>query len=222
MTRYSKLDLLRAYFQIPMNQDDMEKTAVTTPFDLYEYVYMPMGLKNAGSTFQRVMDCIFRDVDCVFIYLNDILISSHSEQQHLKDLELVFYRLQNHNLRISLDKCVFSVESIRFLGHHVTPEGLQPPWEKIEEIANIPQPKGSAALRRFLGMIGFYGRMIPNLADIVHPLSEIIRQHPKASVLPWEQEHLLAFGNVKEALQDACTLHHPLPFCADYQLVTAE
>lgn len=105
MTLYSKIGVLRAYHQIPMNQDGIEKTAVT-PFGLYDYVYMPMGLKNAGSTFQRVMDCMFRDVDCVFVYLDDLLISSPSEQQHLKDLELVFRKLQDHNLKISLDECL--------------------------------------------------------------------------------------------------------------------
>ena len=110
-----------------MHPDDTAKTTLTTPFGLYEYNYMPFGLKNVSATFQQYMDKIFEDIDCVFIYIDDILIFSNDEISQEKDIETVFNILNEHNLKISATKSVFNVTSLDFLGFHISVDGIKPP-----------------------------------------------------------------------------------------------
>ena len=111
---------------------------------------MPMCLKNLGSTFHRVMDCIFCDIECAFTYLEDILIYSPNEEQCFRDRDLVFLKLQEYGLKISLEKCVFNQESQLFLEHLITPEGLRPPEETTAEIMYIPNQRNLVLYITFL------------------------------------------------------------------------
>ncbi|GFX34701.1 hypothetical protein TNCV_2514171 [Trichonephila clavipes] len=121
---FSKIDLLKANFQIPIAEEDKEKTAIIT-FGLFELNVMSFGLRNAPSTFQRLINEIF-GLEFVFPYLNDILVASKNEEYHKIHLKLVFDRLQKHDLRVNISKSTLEVTHFEFLGYLITPEGSKP------------------------------------------------------------------------------------------------
>ena len=133
-TCFTNLDLTKAYYQVPMSEADISKTAIATPLGLFEYTRMPFGLRNAGCTFQRLLDNLFRNIPDVLVYLDDILIASDSWDAHWMTVRKVLAVCESAGLVLNVAKCKFGVTEIEFLGHTVSVEGVVPLLKKFELI----------------------------------------------------------------------------------------
>ena len=211
-TKFSKVDLLKAYNQIKMAPCSVEKTALALPFGLYEYLKMPYGLRKASQTFQRFKDEIFRDIPFIFIYIDDLLIASKDEEEHEIHIKIVLEKLAQYGILVNLEKCKFFQDKLEYLGHQITSTGIAPLPEKVEAIRSFPEPESQNQLRRFLGMVNFYHRFIPNCASILAPLNALVIDKKKGSKaqVKMDGEARTAFNLVKEKLANCTELQHPI------------
>ena len=132
----------QGYHQIPLALDDQEKTTFVTPIGNYHYKVMPFGLKNAGSTYQRMMTRMFESLlrKNIEIYIDDMVVKSKRVSEHLGDLRVIFKILRNYKLRLNASKCSFGVGSSKFLGYMVTHRGIEVNPDQIKAINNLRSP----------------------------------------------------------------------------------
>ncbi|GFV94129.1 retrovirus-related Pol polyprotein from transposon 17.6 [Trichonephila clavipes] len=138
---FSKIDIFKAFHQIPIAECDISKTAVTTPWGLYEYTHLCFGLVNAPQTFMRFMHEVLRGLPFCFVYLDDILCYSENAEEHRSHLRTIFQRLSSYGLKLNISKCVFGVTELIFLGHLITPDGIKPLPDKVQAVLDYKQPE---------------------------------------------------------------------------------
>lgn len=205
MSFFSKIDLERAFHQIPVLPEDVQKTAVITPFGLFEYLMMPFGLRNAAQTFQRHIDHILKDFPFATAYLDDILIFSPDFSSHDNHLRSVLKKLSDNCLKIKLSKCDFFRHEVQFLGHSISSNSVRPITSRLNAISELPLPKTVTKLRSFLGAVNFYHRFIPHASSILAPLSSL-SVGPKNSPVTWSETAIATFNSLKLILSNLVSL----------------
>ena len=174
---FSSLDLLQGFHQIPLSEKSKEYTAFTAgSLGFYQYTRMPFGFCNATATFQRTMETVLKDllrVMCL-VYIDDVIVHSVTEHQHLKNLDVILTRLHDHGLRLKPSKCVLFRSKLNFLGHTISDNGISKDQSKVEAINNWKEPTSVRELRSFLGLTGFLRRFIAGYATIATPLTNLL------------------------------------------------
>ena len=190
--RMSFLDAFQGYHQIPLALEDQEKTTFVTPTGNYHYKVMPFGLKNAGSTYQRMMTIMFEPQlgKNIEIYVDDMVVKSKMVSEHLGDLGSTFNDLRKHKLRLNASKCYFGVGPGKFLGYMVTHRGIKVNPDQIKAINDPKPPRNAKEVQKLTGMIATLNRFISRSADICRPFYLLIN---KWKGFEWSEDCTVAF-----------------------------
>lgn len=183
---FSTLDLKAGYHQIRMHPKDQEKTAFTFERGHYEFTRMPFGLKNAPLTFQRLMDEFLRGIDesMCQVYMDDLLVFSKTLDEHIEHLRDVFHRIRQFGLKLSEEKTVLGQDQINFLGHTISKDGVRPDIRKVAAIQRMAIPRDIKGIRRLLGTLNYYRRFVPEMAECLVPLNNLLKKGKKLIVTP--------------------------------------
>ena len=197
---FSTLDLKSGYWQVPIQEQDKEKTVFhTSGGQLFEFNQVPFGFCNAPATLSRLMHRVLAGLHwetCLF-YLDDIIVFAATWEEHLARLRQVFERLRHAQLKLGAEKCTFAAKEVSYLGHRVTSEGLLPDPTLLKAIREIGTPKNATEVRSFLGLAGYYRRYVKNFAIIAGTLHALTR---KDAAFHWSPECQQAFDRLKTLL----------------------
>jgi hypothetical protein len=221
---FAVCDILWGFWNVPVREEDKDKTAFVTRGGQWRWEVMPFGLINAPATFQHLMNTIFdRNVhqDYLEIFIDDLCIHGQEWHAFLKSLDTCLGLLIKSGLKLSVEKCKFGFDRVGYLGHVVTPEGTLPDPEKVEAALKLLPPKTVTEVRAFLGLTGYYRRFVRNFSLISRPLNLLTQ---KGVPFLWTSDQQQAFETLKQQLVSAPILARPDPnkpfvLDTDYQLV---
>jgi hypothetical protein len=207
---FTRLDLVKSYYQIPIDESSRQCTAFSTPRNHWQFKRLSFGLRNAPSAFQREIQAVLSGFPSnkVIAYIDDILIMGSSFAEHLELVRKVLHTLNNYKLKIKPSKCEFFKAEVEFLGHIVSQNGIKKTPEYVDKVRNYPRPTTKGELREFLGFVNFQRKFLPNCSVIQRPLS-CHTSGKKNKKLDWTAEMNEAFETLKKEMQREIELAYP-------------
>ena len=206
-TVFFTIDLRLGYYHIRLTQESRAKSAFVVPMGKWQFKRTPFGLSQAPAYFQLLIDKVLMGCSNFAMgYLDDIIVFSKTEEEHLQHLEEIFTRLRKFGLKMKCEKCSFFKKHIQYLGHLVLERGFEPLPEKLESIRRMPAQKTAKEVKQFLGLIGYYQKFVPCFADISRPLTKLTCHDVK---FEWMEQCRKAFNHLRELLMEYPILRYP-------------
>ena len=205
---FTKIDMAKGYWQVPVREKDRDKTSFITPDGLYRYLRMPFGMINSSSTFNKLVKKLLHGLDNVDSFVDDILCHTIEWIQHLMILRDILQRLRDAKLSARPSKCFIGFNQIDFLGHNVGRGVIRPDESKVQKILHADRPVTKKQIRSFLGLVGFYRKFIPQFASISAVLTDMVK-NGKPNIVQWSEESDKAFHILRRYLVTEPILHLP-------------
>ena len=215
---FSSMDLKSGFWQVRMSEKSRQYTTFTVgSLGVYEFLRMPYRLCNAPAMFQRLMQNCLGELNLTYalVYLDDMIVYSKMEQDHLRRLQAVFEHFHEHGLKLKPSKCSFLHKQIMFLGHEISADGMKPGTLNLKGIAEMAPPANYTEVQHFLGMTGSFQRFIKNYARIAKPLNDTLEGEAskmKSEAVTLPPEALGAFEQLK-----MCCMTAPVLAFADFE-----
>ena len=200
---FSVFDCKKGFWQLKLSEESSKLLTFNTPFGRYRFARMPFGISPAPEIYQRTMADIFKDIPNVQIIMDDILIHSKTKIEHDKIVKLVLERCRKVNLRLNPDKIRYQTDSVKYIGHIISKDGLKIDPDKVSAIRNLPQPTNKNELLKFMGMVNYLGKFINNLSDVNQPLRLLLKNDYEWY---WGPDQDKCFNKLKELLSSAPVL----------------
>ena len=207
---FTKIDLVRGYYQVPIEEESRQYTAFSTPQHHYQFKRLSFGLKNSGMAFQKVMQQILAPLlsHNIIIYIDDILIMSRSFKEHVNIVSKVLRLLNDYKIKIKVSKCEMFREEVSFLGHLINSEGIRKSPEFVEKVRNVKRPQNVREMRKFLGLVNFQRKFVKNCSLLTAPLTQWT-VGDKGRKIVWNEEMEQAFHSLKEEVMKDVLLSYP-------------
>lgn len=197
ITYFTVLDLKDGFYQVELTEESSNLYSFSTPFGTYKFLRLPFGITVAPEVFQRMNENIFGDIEGVFIYIDDILVTGKTEEEHNRRLEIVMQRAKLNNIIFNSEKLQYKVPEVSFLGHLFNSDGVKSDPNRVKAIVEMKSPNSKKELQRYLGMINYLRSFIPNLASITEPLRHLLKNN--VSFL-WSKCHQNAVSNLQKLI----------------------